>query len=105
MSPFEIKACLMAHPALLEVAVIGTAVADKLVKPKAFVAFKSGQSATADELKAHVKPHLTPYKCPRWIEFVSELPKTAMGETQRFKLSQSQQHPQPQHVNSVKLRA
>ena len=46
----------------------------------------AGQSATADALKAHVKQHLAPYKYPRWIEFVGELPKTATGKIQRFKL-------------------
>ena len=79
-------ACLMTHAAVLEVAVIGAMDADELVKPKAYVVFKSGQAATADELKAHVKQHLAPYKYPRWIEFVNELPKTATGKIQRFKL-------------------
>lgn len=88
VSPFEVEACLMTHPAVLEVAVIGVADADELVKPKAYVVFKAGQSATMDELKAHVKQQLAPYKYPRWIEFVSELPKTATGKIQRFKLRQ-----------------
>ena len=78
----------MTHPAVLEVAVIGVPDDDDLVKPKAFVVLKSGQSAASDELKAHVKHHLAPYKYPRWIEFVSELPKTATGKIQRFKLRQ-----------------
>ena len=89
VSPFEVEACLMTHPAVLEAAVIGVADADELVKPKAYVVFKSGENASADELKAHVKQHLAPYKYPRWIEFVSELPKTATGKIQRFKLRQS----------------
>jgi benzoate-CoA ligase len=88
VSPFEVEACLMSHAAVLEVAVIGVADADELVKPKAYVVFKAGQTATADELKAHVKQQLAPYKYPRWIEFVSELPKTATGKIQRFKLRQ-----------------
>lgn len=86
VSPFEVEACLMTHPAVLEVAVIGVQDDDELVKPKAYVVLKSGQSATADALKAHVKQHLAPYKNPRWIEFVGELPKTATGKIQRFKL-------------------
>jgi benzoate-CoA ligase len=86
VSPFEVEACLMTHPAVLEVAVIGVQDDDELVKPKAYVVLKSGQSATADALKAHVKQHLAPYKYPRWIEFVGELPKTATGKIQRFKL-------------------
>lgn len=88
VSPFEVEACLMTHPAVLEVAVIGVADADELIKPKAYVVLKAGQAATVDELKAHVKLQLAPYKYPRWIEFVSELPKTATGKIQRFKLRQ-----------------
>lgn len=88
VSPFEVEACLMTHPAVLEVAVIGVADADELVKPKAYVVLKAGQAATVDELKAHVKLQLAPYKYPRWIEFVNELPKTATGKIQRFKLRQ-----------------
>jgi benzoate-CoA ligase len=89
VSPFEVEACLMTHPAVLEVAVIGVADSDELIKPKACVVLKAGQSASAEELKAHVKQQLAPYKYPRWIEFVSELPKTATGKIQRFKLRQA----------------
>lgn len=89
VSPFEVEACLMTHAAVFEVAVIGAMDADELIKPKAYVVFKSGQTATTDDLKAHVKQHLAPYKYPRWIEFVNELPKTATGKIQRFKLRQS----------------
>ena len=88
VSPFEVEACLMTHPAVLEAAVIGVKDADELVKPKAYVVLKSGQSAGADALKNHVKQHLAPYKYPRWFEFVAELPKTATGKIQRFKLRQ-----------------
>lgn len=91
VSPFEVEACLMSHASVLEVAVIGVMDADQLVKPKAYVVMKSGQSATAEELQAHVKQLLAPYKYPRWIEFVNELPKTATGKIQRFKLRQTQQ--------------
>ena len=58
----------------------------KLVKPKAFVVLKAGAKASDDELKSYVKEKLAPYKYPRWIEFASELPKTATGKIQRFKL-------------------
>ena len=88
VSPFEVEASLMTHAAVLEVAVIGTKDADELVKPKAFVVLKAGQLASADELKAHVRQQLAAYKYPRWIEFVNELPKTATGKIQRFKLRQ-----------------
>jgi benzoate-CoA ligase len=89
VSPFEVEACLTTHASVLEAAVIGVADTDQLVKPKAYVVLKPGQSATAEELQMHVKSLLAPYKYPRWIEFVSELPKTATGKIQRFKLRMS----------------
>ncbi len=86
VSPFEVEACLMTHASVLEAAVVGMADADELVKPKAFVVLKSGHAASAQELQMHVKSLLAPYKYPRWIQFVPELPKTATGKIQRFKL-------------------
>jgi benzoate-CoA ligase len=86
VSPFEVEACLMTHAAVLEAAVIGVADHDGLVKPKAYVVLKAGQPAGAEELQAHVKNRLAPFKYPRWIAFVPELPKTATGKIQRFKL-------------------
>jgi len=86
VSPAEVEAALVSHDAVLECAVVGHEDADKLVKPKAFVVLKPGAKATDEELKAHVKSALAPYKYPRWVEFVAELPKTATGKIQRFKL-------------------
>jgi benzoate-CoA ligase len=86
VSPFEVEASLMTHPSILEAAVVGLADTDGLIKPKAFVVLKSEQQLSADELKQHVKSQLAPYKYPRWVEFVQELPKTATGKIQRFKL-------------------
>ncbi len=86
VSPAEVEAALVGHPAVLEAAVIGKEDEQKLVKPKAYVVLKPGAKATEDELKAHVKEKLAPYKYPRWIEFANELPKTATGKIQRFKL-------------------
>jgi benzoate-CoA ligase len=86
VSPFEVEASLMTHSAVLEAAVIGVADDDRLVKPKAYVVLKPGQQASAADLQQHVKTQLAPYKYPRWIEFVPELPKTATGKIQRFKL-------------------
>jgi benzoate-CoA ligase len=86
VSPFEVEACLMTHGGVLEAAVIGVADQDGLVKPKAYVVLKAGQQASAEDLQGHVKTRLAPYKYPRWIEFVPELPKTATGKIQRFKL-------------------
>ena len=86
VSPFEVEATLVQHPAVLEAAVIGKEDAEGLTKTKAFVVLKAGTSATEDELKAFVKDRLAPYKYPRFIEFVADLPKTATGKIQRFKL-------------------
>ena len=89
VSPFEVESALASHEAILEAAVVGHADEQGLVKPKAFVVLKPGVSAAASleaELKAFVKEKLAPYKYPRWIEFVSELPKTATGKIQRFRL-------------------
>ena len=86
VSPFEVEATLVQHPAVLEAAVIGKADAEGLVKTKAFVVLKPGGTANEAELKAFVKDRLAPYKYPRFIEFVSDLPKTATGKIQRFKL-------------------
>jgi benzoate-CoA ligase len=86
VSPFEVEATLVQHPAVLEAAVIGVPDAEGLTKTKAFVVFKPGASATEAELKAFVKDRLAPYKYPRSFEFVADLPKTATGKIQRFKL-------------------
>ncbi len=86
VSPFEVEASLMTHPAVLEAAVVGLADSDGLVKPKAYVVLKPGQSADEATLQTHVKERLAPYKYPRWIAFVPELPKTATGKIQRFRL-------------------
>jgi benzoate-CoA ligase len=89
VSPVEVENTLITHPAVLEAAVVGVADTDELIKPKAYVVLKQGyepSQALADELKAFVKDRLAPFKYPRWIEFVPELPKTATGKIQRFKL-------------------
>ncbi len=86
VSPFEVEATLVQHPAVLEAAVIGKEDAEGLTKTKAFVVLKPGSQATEDELKAFVKDRLAPYKYPRLVEFVDELPKTATGKIQRFRL-------------------
>jgi benzoate-CoA ligase len=90
VSPFEVEATLVQHPAVLEAAVIGKEDAEGLTKTKAFVVFKPGASATEDELKAFVKERLAPYKYPRYWAFVSDLPKTATGKIQRFKLREQE---------------
>ena len=92
VSPVEVEGVLIAHPAVLEVAVVGDMDADQLVKPRAYIILNQGyepSEALANELKTFVKERLVPFKYPRWIEFVSELPKTATGKIQRFKLRES----------------
>ncbi|HEY3817754.1 MAG TPA: benzoate-CoA ligase family protein [Polyangiaceae bacterium] len=89
VSPFEVESALGAHSAVLEAAVVGHADDEGLVKPRAFVVLKTAGDASealAGELKAFVKGRLAPYKYPRWIVFVTELPKTATGKIQRYKL-------------------
>jgi benzoate-CoA ligase len=86
VSPFEIEATLVQHPAVLEAAVIAKEDAEGLTKTKAFVVLKAGAAATEAELKSFVKDRLAPYKYPRFIEFVGDLPKTATGKIQRFRL-------------------
>ena len=86
VSPAEVEAALVSHEAVLEAAVVGKEDEQKLVKPKAFVVLKPGKQASAEELQTYVKSKLAPYKYPRWIEFATELPKTATGKIQRFKL-------------------
>lgn len=86
VSPFEVEATLIQHDAVLEAAVIGVPDAEGLTKTKAFVVLRPGAKATEDELKAFVKDRLAPYKYPRQIEFIDELPKTATGKIQRFRL-------------------
>ncbi|HEY5633274.1 MAG TPA: benzoate-CoA ligase family protein [Burkholderiaceae bacterium] len=89
VSPFEVESAIQTHPAVLEAAVVGRTDDDKLVKPQAFVVLKKPEDASdalAAELKAHVKEKLASFKYPRWIAFVAELPKTATGKIQRFKL-------------------
>jgi acyl-coenzyme A synthetase/AMP-(fatty) acid ligase len=89
VSPAEVEAALVAHPSVIEAGVVGRGDADGLVKPLAFVVLKEGLTpspALAVELTAFVRERLAGYKSPRWIEFVSELPKTATGKIQRFRL-------------------
>ncbi len=86
VSPFEVEATLVQHPAVLEAAVIGMTDEQGLTKTKAFVVLKAGHRTDEAALKTFVKERLAPYKYPRMIEFMSELPKTATGKIQRFKL-------------------
>ena len=89
VSPFEVEGALQSHPDVLEAAVVAWPDEEELIKPKAFVVLKAPERA-CDELvlalQDHCKTKLAPYKYPRWIEFRSDLPKTATGKIQRFRL-------------------
>ncbi len=88
-SPFEIEAKLIEHPKVLEAAIVGREDDENLIKPEAYIVLNDPSDAsdiTKGELRAHCKEGLAKYKYPRWINFVEELPKTATGKIQRFKL-------------------
>lgn len=89
VSPIEVEACLIEHPAVLECAVVGSPDSENLIKPKAFVVLDrgyTGDEKLEKELKEYVKTKLAHYKFPRWIVFLNELPKTATGKIKRFEL-------------------
>jgi 4-hydroxybenzoate-CoA ligase len=98
VSPFEVEAALIAHPRVIEAAVVPLEDRDGLIKPKAFVVLRDGADeslgrALHDELKVHVKRSIGPWKYPRWIEFVESLPKTASGKIQRHILRNAARQP------------
>ena len=89
VSPFEVEAALASHEAVLEAAVIGKEDADGLIKPKAFIVLRNGYAADErllETLRVHVKECAGPWKYPRWIDIRPDLPRTATGKIQRFKL-------------------
>jgi 4-hydroxybenzoate-CoA ligase len=89
VSPFDVEAALTSHEAVLEAAVIGKEDVDGLTKPKAFIVLQNGYVADEkllEKLKLHVKERAGPWKYPRWIDIRSDLPRTATGKIQRFKL-------------------
>ena len=91
VSPFEVESALLGHPEVLEAAVVAAEDEQGLVKPKAFVVPREGvepDDRLAAALQEFVKDRLAPFKYPRWIEFAADLPKTATGKIQRFKLRQ-----------------
>ena len=89
VSPVEVESALISHAAVLECGVVGHEDHDALTKPMAFVVLRDGTNGTvelAKELQQFVRDRLAEYKRPRWVEFLPELPKTATGKIQRFKL-------------------
>jgi 4-hydroxybenzoate-CoA ligase len=93
VSPFEVEAALASHEAVLEAAVIGKEDSDGLIKPKAFIVLRNGYAADErlfDMLRVHVKDRAGPWKYPRWIDVRLDLPRTATGKIQRFKLREAE---------------
>jgi benzoate-CoA ligase len=88
VSPLEVETALLSHPAVAEVAVVAGMDENGLVKPRAFVTLRPGVAPSPEELHAHLSGKLPPFKVPRWIQFLPELPKTATGKIQRFRLRQ-----------------
>jgi len=89
VSPMEVESALISHPAVVECAVVGVPDQSDLIKPKAYVILNKNYTASdalSSELIEYTKEKLAAYKRPRWVEFVDELPKTATGKIQRFKL-------------------
>jgi acyl-coenzyme A synthetase/AMP-(fatty) acid ligase len=101
VSPIEVENALIGHPAVQECGVVGRADHDTLVKPMAFVVLRAGHDATAplaSELQQFVRSRLAEYKRPRWVAFVAELPKTATGKIQRYRLRELASQSEPGSV-------
>lgn len=86
ISSVEVEGCLLRHPAVQEVAVVGMPHDRWGESPHAFVVLRDGAAATEDELKRHVRENLAHFKTPQWVSFVDQLPKTATGKVQKFVL-------------------
>jgi len=89
VSPVEVENALIEHPVVLECGVVGREDRDALIKPAAYVVLRDGLPGSPElaiELQHYVRQRLADYKRPRWVEFISELPKTPTGKIQRFKL-------------------
>src|SRR6266568_4874406 len=86
ISSIEVEGCLLRHPAVQEVAVVGLPHERWGEAPCAFVVLKPGQRATEEELREFARSKLAHFKVPQWFTFVEELPKTATGKIQKFVL-------------------
>jgi benzoate-CoA ligase family protein len=88
VSPVEVEACLLEHPAVAECAVVGGRDGDGLEKPRAFVVLRpgAGPDGLEEALRSHARARLAPFKVPRWVSVVADLPKTATGKVQRYRL-------------------
>lgn len=93
VSPIEVENALVAHDAVLECGVVGREDHDGLIKPMAFLVLRDQAAASAElgeALKQFVRERLAEYKRPRWVQFVGELPKTATGKIQRYRLREGE---------------
>ncbi len=89
VSPVEVENAILSHPAVAETGVIGAADTDELEKPMAYVVLKEGYEGSPEltkEIQDLVRGKLAHYKTPRWIHYIKELPRTATGKVQRYKL-------------------
>ena len=86
ISSVEIEACLLQHPSVREVAVVGRPSEKWGESPHAFIVLQAGASPEADELRAFVRDRLAHFKCPQGFHVLDELPKTATGKVQKHVL-------------------
>ncbi|OPX90721.1 MAG: Benzoate--CoA ligase [Pelotomaculum sp. PtaB.Bin013] len=89
VSPIEVEDAILHHPAVAECGVVPAADTDELVKPMAYVVLKEGYEGSPElvkDIQDFVRKNIAHYKFPRWIKFVTELPRTATGKIQRYKL-------------------
>ncbi|PYR48816.1 MAG: benzoate-CoA ligase family protein, partial [Acidobacteria bacterium] len=101
VSPVEVENALVGHPSVLECGVVGREDHDGLVKPMAFAVLREGVGSPAELghiLQQFVRERLAEYKRPRWVEFLPELPKTATGKIQRFRLRELANKSKPASV-------
>jgi fatty-acyl-CoA synthase len=86
ISSVELEGCLLTHPSVQEVAVVGMPHEKWGESPHAFVVKKANAKVTSDEIKLHIRERLAHFKVPQWVTFVDELPKTATGKVQKYVL-------------------
>ena len=86
ISSVELEGCLLSHPAVQEVAVVGMPHEKWGESPHAFVVLKDQAHCEEEELKEFVRNSLAHFKVPQWVSFVEDLPKTATGKVQKFVL-------------------
>lgn len=99
VSPAEVESVIAQHDSVLECAVVGHADDEGLIKPKAFIVLRNAAGADTaqltEQLRNHIRTKLAHFKCPRWFEFIEELPKTSTGKIQRFRLRQMEHEAAP----------